>query len=482
MVVYNATYSVYLSGPTVTHQTRSAFNTGNTATVYDVQNTSIFTISVGSSCSITCTDITHTMGGGNPYTISSNGINTQITLSISTSTSYDTLRTEYSGASDAAIGFDDIFGNQHNDTATAIGTSQVVVGFGIFICTDGFTFVNTSQYTDTPVKSGVSSYTDADGNQFTSSDESQATTFNSASVLLPNPSGNSGKMFFIKDKNWNAANSPITVVAPSGINIDGANTFTINSNGGCLTLVCDGTQYWIANYCNPGSEFLQNPSMGSNNKGTAIVNGVTRISTQGANGNLGLLQLPPANVGTICIIVCSGQLSWNGFIINSGFDNHTWSTPYVYDNNNLKYDNIGNGSRAKCAPSAIFISDGTTWYSVGTMQGQNLTWGGTTSSNSTSLTKFNTFATVSSHTNYTIQVLTTTSSTYIPGLSIYKNLSTITYVNGTNATLYGAESTPDFPRSSMSSLTVGGARSCIWFATFGGSLSTLYFPVITYVP
>ena len=170
-------------------------------------------------------DTTTTM----PLTMSPNtyaGLNTTTIRNTSTTiTIYNSVSTYYSPIIDATLCYDPLYDGRLTGVSPTISwiqstepfltlTLDLVLVFKTYICNDGLTLVDTT-----------SSY---------------------ACVFLPDPSVNTGKMYYIKDKSSNAGTYPIRIIAPTNVNIDNTNTFTIGNNGGCLTLVCDGTQYRIA--------------------------------------------------------------------------------------------------------------------------------------------------------------------------------------------------------------------------------------------
>ena len=84
-------------------------------------------------------------------------------------------------------------------------------------------------------------------NAITTNDEiifSNVTTASSLTLpSLGSSSENTGRSFYIKDFSGNSKRNPITITAPSGKTIDGANFAIINTQYGRLLVTYDGTNW-----------------------------------------------------------------------------------------------------------------------------------------------------------------------------------------------------------------------------------------------
>jgi hypothetical protein len=202
-------------------------------------------------------------------------------------------------------------------------------------------------------------------------------------VFLPAPSSNTDKMIFIKDKYWSAGTNNIKVIAPLGINIDAANTFTIANNGGCLTLISNGENYWIANYYPSNNQpilpstFFAAVNTNGQNSANASMNtiniySINKYPTRSQYANR--ITLPYSRSGAICIIVFAGNGPKDSRVLaidsgspqsidnNPGYNNSS-SMPYIYGETDANYKSLG----------IVFIGDGYTWYIAGWMYGNR--WG-----------------------------------------------------------------------------------------------------------
>jgi len=69
------------------------------------------------------------------------------------------------------------------------------------------------------------------------------TALGSISVVLPDPTGLSGKHFVIKKV---SPSNQVDITAGDGsINLDGSTTHSNNANNGFDWFICDGTSYWL---------------------------------------------------------------------------------------------------------------------------------------------------------------------------------------------------------------------------------------------
>lgn len=450
---YSASYVLTLNNR-IADETYQFTHDGYTASIYPSYAVSTFYVSCNSSSiTIICSNVTFVYGSGtgNTYDIGPTGIGTSTTTNIGTSA---TISTGYCGGSLAYANVGVFYHSNANITFTS------------YVCSDGFTFVNTSQNKTQDFNREVTSdeqlnelaYLYPTGGLTGIKIVSDTTTFNSATVFLPAPSGNSGKIYFIKDKSWNAANNPIIVIAPTGVNIDGANTKTINHNGGCLTLVCDGTQYWIANYCTPGTEFSYGVAYGSGH--TAKINTFNYI--QGDGLNKGGVTLPTATSGAICIIALGGVNNGAAYLyIRTAIDNNTqYYDPYI------QTTTYGTPSSPSCFATVMLISDGSTWYTAGTLNGSELNLGTTTSTNTFTFPSTNSFIKANSNTTYSFPTPT------LGGIYIMKttNANTVTYYR--SSYFSGI-------RAPLTSVSCGAQYACIWFV---GRNIVNPCPIISYVP
>jgi hypothetical protein len=65
-----------------------------------------------------------------------------------------------------------------------------------------------------------------------------------SSLVLPSlPSGNTGKSYYIKDFSGNSRLNPITITAPGGKTIDGANFAILNTPYSRVLLTYDGINW-----------------------------------------------------------------------------------------------------------------------------------------------------------------------------------------------------------------------------------------------
>jgi len=310
-------------------------------------------------------------------------------------------------------------------------------------------------------------------------------------LLLPSPSNNK-KLLFIKDKNWNAATNNITVVAPTGVNIDGANTKTINDNGGCLTLVSDGTQYWIANYYPSNRQlslYKANGSLVTNSDkiASASINTINVFSvdknTARQSGD-NRINLPTASRGAICVIVYAGSNSsklndGNVLNINSSttIDNNSeytsTNTPYIYTDESYK------------SSGAVCISDGLTWFIAGWYFGSFWQWGATDQGRYQDIPSKDAYLRIDTWKN---QVLYRMVSDEAPCLKIVKvnhnNRQCYSVANANDSSVTEVYLNTSNSTSSRHCLEYhsGNQYSCVWLASARVGANTYYYPIIGYTP
>ena len=65
------------------------------------------------------------------------------------------------------------------------------------------------------------------------------------SITLPTAQTAKGRVVIIKDAGLNATTNSITINAETPTLIEGISTYTINTNGGSVTLYADGTNWFI---------------------------------------------------------------------------------------------------------------------------------------------------------------------------------------------------------------------------------------------
>lgn len=71
------------------------------------------------------------------------------------------------------------------------------------------------------------------------------TTTTSITITLATVACEAGKFYTIKDKTGGAGTYPITIATQGAETIDGAATFTINTNYGAIEVFSDGTNWFI---------------------------------------------------------------------------------------------------------------------------------------------------------------------------------------------------------------------------------------------
>lgn len=388
-------------------------------------------------------------------------------------------------------------------TAISIVRANIVT----YICRDGYTFVDntTTEVTDgtnviTGVQSGITMYYPQQYDNFSTSTSTIRVPMNINFVFLPVTSGNSGKMFFIKNKGTAHPNypNPIHIIAPTGVMIDGQNTYKTGNDISCLTLMCDGTKYLIVNeYPSYNQPIVSRnttisysfPQDTTKTRKTAILNTINVFNVNDFPERYNLtftnaVLLPNPTTPAMCIIVYAGDAS----LLASRSSNHPLylfannsidgiaGDPYIYTDGNYKSAGI------------VLITDGTRWYIAGWMLGSGWNWTDTpTKGTSKNIPAFNGFLN-----SQTVRTQLLYAEAY-SCLKIIKNTITSTTAkqyysvadaNDTSITNVYLNTTNSLSTISSYSMFYSGnnRNSCIWFACHVSGGNTYYYPVIGYTP
>ena len=378
-----------------------------------------------------------------------------------------------------------------------LATSRVFLDIKTYICSPGFTFVNT---TLPPPIYTLNKYSLFNNKYLYQSVTEIYVGINF--VFLPVPSGNNGKIFFIKDKNNNAANSNIVIIPPTSVTIDGQNTCTISVNSGCLTLMCDGTKYLIVNAypsINQGlvptainlNSFFGRPI---NTFGTAIINKINVFnvndhsirSNLSYNNSVDLQPLPQGSSPAMCIIVYAGDANNAAsrdehhplYITYYGLDNRD-NYSYIYTNGN------------KTSSGIVLITDGNRWYIAGWMWGNQWEWdSNNTAGNYKDIPLHNGFLNVT-NADATVrnQILYAASTSCLKIIKVTRNSNTIkqhySVKDASDASItnvYLNTSNSQSPSNYSMYYKTNNTNSCVWFACHVSGGNTYYYPVIGYTP
>lgn len=333
-------------------------------------------------------------------------------------------------------------------------------------------------------------------------------------VQLPPVASNVGKLYYFKlisaiassDLGNNQfANQSIWVNTYNGDSqiVDvSAPAIYIDQNFGCLTLVSDGTRWYVANYYpsyRQGALPTADPTgITGNNNGNAVMNAINNFSTDGVTGRgstNNAVTLPSLS-GTpgICVVIYSGNSSASRgagnvlicrhLVVNQIDRNPSYTAtnqPYILCNESTKNTGV------------VFISDGTYWYIAGWFDGNN--WVDNTSSSSNGG-----FWSMGSA-NYSVDIVSTTIHPTTP-LNVYFTLPTSiidnpgyfhivkiptsvetgnkvrfnTYMNGqTNTNFINDQQQEIYYQQKQT-------NSCLWIVGIKVGTIMRYYPIIGYTP